>query len=123
MKTVHELKPQIDPEKKTFKSFQEYAEMATKAGLSPLGTVRGFNASIHDSLAIAHQLSNAAMLQLFDASALAPGDLRDKVLAFQDEVRHILVHYMTEAQRLEQQRIGMVLEAAGHSQAASLIKT
>lgn len=123
MKTVHELRPQIDPERKIHRSFQEYAEAASKIGLSPLGTVRGFHASIHDPQAIAHQLANAAMLQLFDTSALAPGDLRDKVLAFQDEVRTILVHYVSEGQRIEQQRIGMVLEAAGHSQAASLIRT
>lgn len=122
MKTVHELKPQIDPDLKKHRTFQEYAEMASNAGLSVLGTARGFHGNVMDKELIAHQLANAAMLQLFDVSAIAPGDLRDKILAFQDEVRALLVHYLKEAMRSEQQRIGMVLEASGHSNAASLVK-
>lgn len=122
MKTVHELLPVMDPEKKAHRSFQEYSEMAANAGLPTLGTARGFHGSFLNREVMVHQLANAAMLQLFDVSALAPGDLKDKVLAFQEEVKTILVHYLSEAQRLEQQRVGMVLEAAGHSSAASLIK-
>jgi len=122
MKTMHELRPQIDPDKRKFKSFLEYAEMANKIGLPALGTSLGFSGSLHDPDLTAHQLANAAMVQLFDASQLAPGDMKEKVLGFQAEVRTFLVHYMKEAMRIEQQRIGLVLEAAGHSSAAALAR-
>lgn len=125
MKTVHELKPTFDPEKKTFRSFQEYAELATKVGLPVLGngSSKGFSGSVHDPELTAHQLAAAAMVQLFDASQLAPGDMKEKVLGFQDEVRTFMVHYMKEAMRIEQLRIGLVLEASGHSNAAALIRS
>lgn len=122
MKTVHELRPQVDPEKRKYRSFLEYAEMARKAGLAPLGADRTFAGSAHDPELTAHQLANAAMVQLFDASQLAPGDMKEKVLGFQDEVRNFLVHYMKEAMRIEQLRVGLLLEASGHSAAASLIR-
>lgn len=125
MQTVHELRPQTDPDKKKFKSFTEYAEMATKAGLAVLGngSTKGFSGSVFDPDLTAHQLANSTMVQLFDASAVAPGDMRDKILAFQDEVRTFLVHALKEAMRSEQLRIGLMLEAAGHSSAAALTRT
>ena len=123
MKTMHELRPRIDPDKKKFKSFIEYAEMAGKMGLPALGTSVGFTGSVHDPELTAHQLANAAMVQLFDASELAPGDMKNKVLGFQEEVKTFLVHYMKESMRIEQLRIGFVLQASGHSDAAALIKT
>ena len=109
-------------EKKKIRSFQEYAEIARQSGLSPLGVRTGFIGNDYDPELTAHQLANAAMLQLFDASQLAPGDLKDKVLAFQGEVKTFLVHYIKEAMRSEQRRIGLVLESSGHSNAASLIR-
>lgn len=122
MKTVHELKPQADPEKRAHKSFQEYAEAARKIGIAPLGGSVGFYGNIHDPELVAHQYSNAAMVQLFDVSAVAPGDLKNKILAFQEEVRTILVHNIREAMRAERQRIGSLLESQGHSSAAALIR-
>ena len=122
MRTVHELKPKADPEKKKFKSFQEYGQMAQGAGLSVLGTNTGFAGNVHDPALTVGQLANAATVSLFDVSSLAPGDLKEKVLAFQQEVHTILSHYLKEAMRLEQLRIGLLLEAHGHTQAASLIK-
>jgi hypothetical protein len=125
MQTVHELRPIHDPEKVTHRSFTEYAELATKAGLAVLGDgkSKGFSGSVHNPELMAHQLANATMVQLFDASAIAPGDLRDKILAFQGEVRTFLVRAIKEAMRSEQLRIGLMLEAAGHSSAAALTRT
>lgn len=122
MKTIHELKPQIDPEKRVHRSFQEYAEAARKMGLAPLGGSVGFYGNINDPELVAHQYANASMVQLFDVSALAPGDLKNKILAFQEEVRTILVHNIREAMRAERQRIGSLLEHQGHSSAAALIR-
>jgi len=123
MQTVTETNPVHDPEKVTHKSFQEYADLAKKAGLSVLGSGPvAFVGSAFDPELAVHQLANAAMVQLFDASALAPGDMKNKVLAFQDEVRTFLVHYMKEAMRSERHRIGLLLEASGHSNAAALIR-
>ena len=96
--------------------------MARNAGLSVLGGGAGFSGSVLDPELTAHQLANSAMVQLFDASQLAPGDMKDKVLGFQDEVKRFMVHYMREAARIEQQRIGLILEASGHSNAAALIR-
>lgn len=125
MKTVHELAPVFDPEKKSFKSFQEYAEMATKAGLPVLGTgsSKGFSGSVHDPELTVHQLAAAAMVQLFDASQLAPGDMKEKVLGFQGEVRTFMCHYMREAMRIERLRIGLALEGSGHSNAAAFVRS
>jgi hypothetical protein len=123
VRTVHELRPTHDPEKRVHRSFIEYAEMAAKRGLSVLGNGPVmFAGNVHDPELMAHQLANACMVQLFDASGLAPGEMRDKVLAFQDEVRTVIVHHLKEARRYEQRRIGLLLEAQGHSQAASLIR-
>jgi hypothetical protein len=63
------------------------------------------------------------MVQLFDASKLAPGDMRDKVLAFQEEVMTFLLRYIKEGMRSEGQRIGLLLEAKGFSEAASLVRS
>jgi hypothetical protein len=125
LKTVHELRPKYDPEKVVHRSFVEYAELAKKSGLAVLGdgVGKGFSGSLYDPNLTAHQLANATMVQLFDASAVAPGDMRDKILAFQDEVRTFLVHALKEAMRSEQLRIGLMLEAAGHSSAAALTRT
>ena len=124
MKTAHELKPQYDKDKTKFRSFEEYAQLAKKSGLPVLGSgsTVGFMGSVYDPELTAHQLANAAMVQLFDASQLAPGDMKEKVLGFQDEVQSFLVHYLKEAMRIERQRIGLLLEGQGHSNAAALIK-
>lgn len=122
MQTINETRPYFDPEKKQHKDFKEYAELARKLGLVTLGSNTGFAGSMFNPELTANQLANAAMLQLFDASQLAPGDMKNKVLAFQEEVKTILVHYIKEAMRTEQHRIGVTLEASGHSAAASLIK-
>lgn len=123
MQTVHELRLKHDPEKNTHRSFIDYAETARSLGISPLGSAKGFTGNAHDPELTAHQLANACMVQLFDASQLAPGDMKDKVLAFQEEVKTFLVHYLKEAARIEQLRCGLLLEASGHSNAASLIRT
>jgi hypothetical protein len=125
LKTVHELRPKYDPEKVVHRSFVEYAELAKKSGLAVLGdgVGKGFSGSVLDPELTAHQVANATMVQLFDASQLAPGDMKNKVLAYQEEVKTILVHNIREAMRTEQQRIGLILEAAGHSTAAALIRT
>lgn len=125
MKTVHELNPVYDPEKKLFRSFQEYAEMAKNLGLPVLGdgVSKGFRGSVHDPELTVHQLAAAAMVQLFDASQLAPGDMKDKVLGFQEEVRTFMCHYMREAMRIERLRIGLALEGSGHSNAAAFVRS
>ena len=120
---VHELRPKHDIEKKLHPTFIDYAEKARAHGLPALGMSAGFSGNVHNPEHTAYQLANACMVQLFDASQLAPGDMRDKVLAFQDEVQTFLVHYIKEAMRMEQLRIGLTLEAHGHSQAAALIRT
>lgn len=112
-----------DLDKLKHRSFQDYAAEATKLGLSVLhnGPVT-FDGNLHDPDLTAHQLANAAMVLMFDVSALSPSDLRDKILAVQDEMRGILVHSHGQAMRMERQRIGLLLEASGHSVAASLIR-
>jgi DNA-directed RNA polymerase subunit E'/Rpb7 len=122
MDTINDLRESVDPDKRKSRSFKEYAEIASRAGLPVLGGVVGFSGNIMDPNLTAHQLANACMVQLFDASQLAPGDMKTKVLAFQEEVRTFLVHYIKESARLEQRRIGLVLEASGHSSAAALAK-
>jgi hypothetical protein len=111
-----------DPEKYEHREYLDYKATANKLGLVGLGKPQGFYGNIYDPDLTIGQYANGFMLQLFDVSALAPGQMRDKVLAYQDEVRTILVHYLRLAMETERKRIGLVLDAAGHSTATAIIK-
>lgn len=123
MNTQRDLHVVVDPEWRRSAGYEDYAATANRLGLAALNRGTAFVGSVHEPELQAHQLANAAMVQLFDASALAPGDMKDKVLAFQQEVKTFLVHYMKEAMRSEGRRIGLMLEAHGFSNAASLVKS
>lgn len=112
----------LDLERLQHREFQDYAAAARSAGLSALGVPTAFVGNAHDPELIAQQLANAWMVQLFDASALLPGNLKDKVLGFQEEVMTFAKHYIKEGMRNETRRIGLLLEGHGYSQAASLVK-
>jgi len=111
-----------DPEKFEHKTFIDYKEQANKIGIVALGKPKGFQSNTLDPDHTVGVLANSFMLQLFDVSALAPGQMRDKVLGYQDEVMTILTHYLREAMRCERTRMGLILEAAGHSSAAALVR-
>jgi hypothetical protein len=111
-----------DPEKFLHRDYVDYKTMARDHGIVALGQPQGFYGSIFDPNLTIGQFANGFMLQLFDASALAPGQMKDKVLAYQDEVKTILVHYLRLAMETERTRIGRVLEAAGHATAAAMVK-
>lgn len=111
-----------DPEKYQHREYLDYKLLANDHGLVALGKPQGFYGNIYDPNMTIGQYANGFMLQLFDVSALAPGTMKDKVLAYQDEVRTILVYYLRLAMETERKRIGLVLEAAGHSTAAAIVK-
>lgn len=111
-----------DPDKFRSREYLEYADNAAKIGVVPLGHSMAFHGSRHDPELMIEQLANGFMVQMFDASDLAPGQMKDKVLAYQEEIMVIQKHYLRQAMRSERIRIGLVLEAAGHSNAASLVK-
>jgi hypothetical protein len=120
---LHDTKSEsIDFDKYKHKEYREYSDSAAKIGVVALGTPKGFYGNHLDPSLTIGQLANAFMLQLFDVSALAPGQMRDKVLAYQQEVMVTLTHHLREAMRSERLRIGLELEAAGHSSAAALVK-
>ena len=123
MQTLRDERPTIDIEQIAGRRYQDYAREALAAGLAPVGKAAAFVGSLHNQELMIAQLANAFMVQLFDLSALAPGDFKTKVLAFQDEVKTVLTHYLREAARTENLRIGLVLESAGHSASASLVRT
>jgi hypothetical protein len=118
-----DMKVNVDPEKFEHKDYKEYERSASRLGIVSLGKPKGFYGNHLDPNLTLGQLANSFMLQMFDASDLAPGQMRDKVLAYQQEVMTILVHHLREAMRSERLRIGLELEAAGHSSAAALVKS
>lgn len=122
MRTQNDNPPVIDFDKLKHASYADYVATANRLGLSALGRATQFTANINDPESLAEMLTNSCMVQLFDVSALAPGDLKDKVLAFQEEVMAILKRAITDGMRFEGQRIGLMLEKHGHSAAASLVK-
>lgn len=115
--------PEVDHDKFKHKDYLEYSANAAKIGVVSLGKSKGFYGSHLDPKLVLGQLANSFMVQMFDASALAPGQMKDKVLAYQEEIMTILTHYLREAMRSERLRIGLELEAAGHSSAAALVKS
>ena len=119
---MNDVKGSIDPEKFNSREYKEYEQSASRLGIVSLGKPKGFYGNHLDPDLTLGQLANSFMLQLFDASDLAPGQMRDKVLAYQQEVMTILTHHLREAMRSERLRIGLELEAAGHSSAAALVK-
>jgi hypothetical protein len=119
---MHDTVVLADPDKFKSREYLEYKETAGKLGLVALGGARGFYGNHLDPALQVGQLANSFMVQMFDASALAPGQMKDKVLAYQEEIMVILTHYLREAMRSERLRIGLELEAAGHSSAAALVK-
>lgn len=123
MDTQRDLHIKIDPDWRKSKGYQEYADTAGKLGLAALNQQTVFLGSVHEPGLIVEQIANAWMLQLYDASASAPEDLRNKVLGFQAESMTFCRHYLREAMRIEGLRIGLLLEAHGHSAAASLVKS
>lgn len=120
---MHDTVVVHDPEKFEHRDYREYEVNAAKIGVAPLGRSRGFSGSHLDPKLAVGQLANSFMVQMFDASALAPGQMKDKVLAYQAEIMTLLSHYLREAMRSERLRIGLELEMAGHSAAASLVKS
>lgn len=123
MQTQYDEKRFIDFDKFRHKSYVDYQETARKIGIAAIGKSTVFVSNVHNAEHDCHTLANSFMVQLFDASDLAPGDLKNKVLAFQEEVKSFAVHYMRTAKKNEAQRIGLLLEAHGHSAAASLVRS
>ena len=123
MQTQYDEKRIIDFDKFRHRSYIDYQEAARKIGIAAIGKATAFVSNVHAAEHDCHTLANGFMVQLFDASELAPGDLKNKVLAFQDEVKTFAVHILRTAKKNEAQRIGLLLEAHGHSTAASLVRS
>jgi len=109
---MHDTVVVHDPEKFEHRDYREYEVNAAKIGVAPLGRSRGFSGSHLDPKLAVGQLANSFMVQM-----------KDKVLAYQAEIMTLLSHYLREAMRSERLRIGLELEMAGHSAAASLVKS
>lgn len=122
METQRDLHVVVDPGWRSSAGYEDYAAAAEQLGLAPLNRGTAMIGNVHAPLEQVNQLANAFMLQLFDASAVAPGDMKAKILDYQLEVRAILSHYLKEAMRSEGRRIGLMLEGHGFSKAASLVK-
>lgn len=123
MDTAHEHAGKVDPDRLNHPSYQAYADAAKKAGLAALGRNTVFVGNLHNQSLTIHQIANAFMVAMFDASQVAPGDFKNQILTFQDEVRVLLTKHLREATRIEGERIGLMLEANGHSNAASLVRS
>jgi hypothetical protein len=67
------------------------------------------------------ELADQAMGKLMHVSLNAPPAIRDQALAFQQNLRVLLVHYLTQAARSERTTLHNKLKAAGFPDAADLI--
>jgi hypothetical protein len=67
------------------------------------------------------ELADQAMGKLMHVSLNAPPAIRDQALAFQQNLRVLLVHYLTQAARSERTTLHNKLKAAGFSDAADLV--
>src|SRR5262245_45270605 len=103
-------------------SYRAYAREARDAGFAALGQPTVFLGNLHNPNLTVHQLANALLVAMFDASQVAPGNLKNQILAFQEETKTLFTQYLKEATRLEGERIGLMLESAGHSTAASFVR-
>ena len=111
----------IDSDKLVHRDYDEYRARAAKIGVASLGQSKALTANLFEPESVVWQCANAIMVSLFDTSALSPGDMRDKVLAYQEEVMTIVAHQLREAMRLERLRIGLLLDGQGYSSAAALV--
>lgn len=67
------------------------------------------------------ELADQAMGKLMHVSLNAPPAIRDQALAFQGNLRALLVHYLTQAARSDRTTLHNKLREAGFPEAADLI--
>ena len=68
------------------------------------------------------EITDLAMRRIMHVADTAPMPLREQAIAFREQVRGVLTHYLAQAQRSERTTMVAMLERAGHTDAAELIR-
>lgn len=68
------------------------------------------------------ELASQALDKILNVSAEADPVVREQAYAFQDRIRSVLVHYLSQAAASDRTTVCAALEAAGHSSLATMIR-
>jgi len=68
------------------------------------------------------ELAEQALEKIVSVSEHADPIVREQARAFQDRIRHVLIHYLKQAARSDRTTVCAALDAAGHNSLSQMIR-